>query len=88
MTKEALRDTLEQLRTDVEALKFRDPQARERVNRLISAIERQLDSADDNALHDDLFEGLASSIKQFEVEHPDLTVTLNRIMTALSSMGI
>ncbi|MGH8456578.1 MAG: DUF4404 family protein [Stenotrophobium sp.] len=88
MKKEALRETLEQLRADVRNLKFRDAKSAERVNQLISAIERQLENSDDPAGKASLRENISIAIKQFEVEHPALTVTLDRIVSALSSMGI
>ena len=89
MNKQELRETLEQLRTDIRSLSFRDENSRARINQLISAIERQLENASGAApLASPNDEGLASTITQFEAEHPQLAMTLNRIVSALSSMGI
>lgn len=89
MNKQELRDTLEQLRDDVQRLSFHDENSRARVNQLISAIERQLEnSSEPAALNPADDAGLASTLTQFEIEHPKLAMTLNRIVSALSSMGI
>ncbi|MGH8460044.1 MAG: DUF4404 family protein [Stenotrophobium sp.] len=89
MNKQELRETLEQLRTDVQSLAFRDENSRARINQLISAIERQLESANVVApLSSVGLDGLSSTLTQFEIEHPQLAMTLNRIVSALSSMGI
>lgn len=88
MNKTELRDTLEGLRADLATLRFRDPQSRERVQQLVSAIERQIDNADDSESLAAVREDLSSTIERFEAEHPTLTATLNQIATSLSSMGI
>lgn len=88
MNKNELRETLEGLRTDLATLRFREPQSRERVQQLISAIERQIDNADDAESLAAVRADLSGAIDRFEAEHPTLTATLNQIATALSSMGI
>lgn len=88
MNKQELRETLEGLRADLATLRFREPQSRERVQQLVSAIERQIDSADDAKDFADVRADLHGAIERFEVEHPTLTATLNQIASALSSMGI
>ena len=88
MNKHELRETLESLRADLATLRFRDPQSRERVQQLVSAIERQIDNADDAEQLAEVRKDLSGAIDRFEAEHPTLTATLNQIATALSSMGI
>ena len=88
MNKTEVRNTLEQLRGEIDQLKFREPKSRERVQQLISAIERQLENSDDAAHERIVNQDLAGAIELFEVEHPRLTATLNQIATALSTMGI
>ena len=88
MNKNELRETLEGLRTDLATLRFRDPQSRERVQQLVSAIERQIDNADDAESLAAVHKDLSGAIDRFEAEHPTLTATLNQIASALSSMGI
>lgn len=88
MKKEDLHATLERLRSEVGGLSFRNPRDRERMNALISGIERQLRHSDDAGQRAELLDSLPATIKQLEVEHPTLTAILSRVITALSSMGI
>jgi ABC-type transporter Mla subunit MlaD len=88
MNKSELRETLENLRADLANLKFRQPQSRERVQQLISAIERQIENSDDVEGSASVRQDLSGAISQFESEHPTLAGTLGQIASALSSMGI
>jgi chromosome segregation ATPase len=88
MNKQELRDTLESLRQDLANLKFREPQARDRVQQLISAIERQIENSDDAEGSEAVHQDLSGAISQFESEHPTLAGTLGRIASSLSTMGI
>jgi hypothetical protein len=87
-SKQELSETLARLRAEVEGLGFRDPEAPARVHRLIADIERQLGDAGDSSQRASLLESLPKTIEELEVEHPQLTAVLSRIVTALSSMGI
>jgi len=88
MNKVELRETLESLRGDLDNLKFREPQSRDRVQQLISAIERQIENSDDAETNTTVRNDLSGAITQFESEHPTLAGTLGRIASSLSSMGI
>ena len=88
MNKVELRETLESLRTALAHLKFREPQSHDRVQQLISAIERQIDNSDDAEAGATVRQDLSGAISQFESEHPTLAGTLGRIASTLSSMGI
>jgi hypothetical protein len=88
MSKEDLRATLERLRSEVDGLAFRNPRDRERMNALISGIERQLKNSRDDDEREELLDQIPGAIKQLEVEYPTLTAILSRVITALSSMGI
>jgi hypothetical protein len=88
MNKLELRDTLESLRADLANLKFREPQSRDRVQQLISAIERQIESSDDAEGSKAVRQDLSGAISQFESEHPTLASALGRIASSLSTMGI
>lgn len=88
MNKSELRDTLESLRADLGKLKFREPQSRDRVQQLISAIERQIENSDDAEGSEAVQQDLSGAISQFESEHPTLAGTLGRIASSLSTMGI
>jgi hypothetical protein len=88
MNKVELRNALESLRTDLANLKFREPQSRDRVQQLISAIERQIENSDDAEGSEAVQQDLSGAISQFESEHPTLAGTLGRIASSLSTMGI
>lgn len=88
MNKTELRETLESLRVDLATLRFHDPQSRERVQQLVSAIERQIDNADDATGLAQVRSDLSGAIERFEAEHPRLTATLSQIASTLSTMGI
>ena len=88
MNKAELRETLESLRGDLDNLKFRETQSRERVQQLISAIERQIENSDDAESNASVSKDLAGAISQFESEHPTLASALGRIASSLSTMGI
>lgn len=88
MNKVELRNTLESLRTDLANLKFRDPKSRDRVQQLISAIERQIENSEDAEGSEAVQQEISGAISQFESEHPTLAGTLGRIASSLSTMGI
>lgn len=88
MNKAELRETLESLRGDLDNLKFKEAQSRERVQQLISAIERQIENSDDAESSANVSNDLAGAISQFESEHPTLASALGRIASSLSTMGI
>lgn len=83
-----LQDELAKLRKEVnEAIDDNDA-AREKLNLLISEIEKKLAQPDDEAHHDDLLGNIKDAIGQFESEHPRATAILNDIMITLGNMGI
>jgi len=88
MTGEKLRDDLERLRVELAALARHDPAARDKLNLLISDIERRIQEPDDAAAHHGLVANVRSAIRHFETEHPRATAILNDIMVTLSNMGI
>ena len=88
MSKEDLKQTLDRLRGDVSNLTFKDPASAERVERLMASLERQLTNTATASDRDSLLEDLPSTLAQLEVEHPNLTAALSRVITTLSSMGI
>lgn len=88
MNKVELRETLENLRGDLANLQFREPQSHERVQQLISAIERQIENSEDAGSNAAIQKDLTGAISQFESEHPTLAGTLGQIASTLSTMGI
>jgi Domain of unknown function (DUF4404) len=88
MSETRLREHLERLREQVNDLGAGKPESIERLNRLITEIESQLENRGDQTRHEDLIANVQGAIRHFEVEHPRATAILNDIMVALSNIGI
>jgi predicted nuclease with TOPRIM domain len=88
MSDEKLRESLNELRSELERLEAEEAQIRERLDTLISGVETRLDKPEDAAHHRSLVEDVRQSISQFEVSHPRTTAILNEIMVTLGNMGI
>ena len=87
-SRQALQKSLTQLRNEASRLEFRDSTSRQKLEQLIADVELHLDSGNNRAQLDDLLLGAPKTIAQFEIEHPTLSASLSRIISALSSMGI
>jgi len=88
MTNENLKKDLDKLRGEINSVAGNDPHAKQRLNSLISNLEKRLE---DSALAEDddgLLENIREEISNFEAEHPRATAILNDIMVTLSNMGI
>lgn len=89
MNKEELQKSLDALQSELDKLEGpEEEEVRDRATRLIVDIERQIENPEDTDHTESLLEKIPKLIDQFEVEHPRLTGTMNRIMMALSDMGI
>ena len=88
MSKADLRNDLETLREEVNQLAGSNPEAQQRLNRLISDLETRIAADPTEAEHDNLIENIREEISNFETEHPRATAILNDIMVTLSNMGI
>ncbi len=88
MSNEQLRQSLNELRSELERLKSEEAQIRERLDALISGVETGLEKPEDTAHLQSLVQDLRQSISQFEVSHPRATGILNQIMVTLGNMGI
>jgi len=88
MHDEKLRQSLNELRSELERLEAEEAQVRERLDALISGVETRLDKPDDSAQHQSLVQDVHQSIAQLEVSHPRTTAILNEIMVTLGNMGI
>ena len=86
MSDDKLRESLDELRSEVERLE--DAKVRERLDALISGVETRLDRPEDTAHHRSLVQDVRQSISEFEVSHPRTTAILNQIMVTLGNMGI
>lgn len=88
MPDKRLRQSLEELRAELERLEAEEAQVRERLDALISGVETRLEKPDDTAHHQSLVQDVRQSISEFEVSHPRATAILNEIMVTLGNMGI
>jgi hypothetical protein len=88
MTDTKLQKELEMLRNEVNNIAVGNDEAREKLNLLISDIEKKLEGRADEAHDNNLLQGIKDAIGQFESEHPRATAILNDIMITLSNMGI
>ena len=88
MSDEKLRQSLEELRSELERLEAEEAQVRERLDALIAGVETRLEKPGDTSHHQSLVQEVRQSISQFEVSHPRATAILNEIMVTLGNMGI
>lgn len=87
MSDQDLRTLIQQLRRELDALPSDDVDARQRLDRIVTELDRKLaepDREDDQ----DLVSNLQNSIYELETRHPDTTALLNNIMMTLANMGI
>ena len=88
MSDDKLRESLKELRSELDRLEAEEARVRERLDSLIGGVETQLAKPDDATHHQSLVEDLRQSISEFEVSHPRATAILNEIMVTLGNMGI
>lgn len=88
MPDKRLRQSLNELRSELERLEAEEAQVRERLDALISGVETRLEQPDDAAHHQSLVQDVRQTISEFEVSHPRATAILNEIMVTLGNMGI
>ena len=87
MSKENLRLDLERLRSEVNQIADSKPDSREKLNSLITDLEKRIES-ETNEDDIGLMENIREHISNFEAEHPRATAILNDIMVTLSNIGI
>ena len=88
MSKNSAHQSLSALQQEISQLDINDPAVKARVDQLLADIEQQVDNPENQDQHQTLTDQLNLAIEQFEVEHPQLTGILNRVMVALGNMGI
>lgn len=88
MPDQKLRQSLDELRSELERLEAEEAKIRERLDSLISSVETRLEKPEDTAHHQSLVQDVRESISEFEVSHPRTTEILNQIMVTLGNMGI
>ena len=89
MSRKQIEQSLEQLRAELDALGDESGPARERLEKLVGEIDKELEGIEaETAAHESLIERLRHHVEEFEVEHPRVTSIVNDIMVTLSNMGI
>lgn len=85
-----LEDLVTELRSTLAASDGLDEGQRAHLEDLAARIDRQVDreKAEEEDDDDNIVEHVGDAVDQFEVEHPGLVQTLNRIANALSAGGI
>jgi hypothetical protein len=87
MSDQELRQSLTDLRSELDRLEAEEAVVRKRLDALIAGIETRLDAPGDAAHHHSLVEDLRRSVLQLEVSHPRATAILNRVMASLGNIG-
>jgi len=78
---EQLKKVLDELHGKLKPLQAENPKMQKLAQQIEAALTNQTH-------HRTLFDGLKENAKEFETHHPQLTGLINRIMTALSDLGI
>lgn len=91
MSQADLAQSLAALHTEIDKLEATDSAVKEKLLALIDDVEKQMQAADDPlsvSSEPKATQKLPELIEQFELEHPQITNSLNRLLTTLSGMGI
>ena len=88
MAKQKLHEDLIKLRNEINNIAAEDTQSRDKVNRILSELEAQLENTDGEVQDEGVLTSVREAIEQFETDHPRATAILNDIMVTLSNMGI
>ncbi len=86
MSQERLRETLEALQQELESTQPSDEAARENLREAAGAIDAWLERAE--PVDESLGDRLRDAVARFEGEHPTLASTIQRVVDALSDLGI
>lgn len=87
MPDEQLRQSLLELRAELDRLESDEAQVRARLDALVAGIETRLETPADHAHHSSLVEDVRLSILQIEASHPRATAILNQVMAALGNVS-
>jgi len=82
-----LDDSLQALRSEIQALDSVDAESRARLERLVADLGTNLGRPGGGS-GDGIAERLRSSIVSFETSHPRLAVVMNDVLEKLSAMGV
>ena len=89
MPREKLRETVKQLRNEIETEASLGRDQVHDLGEALSEIEAMLDpDVDDSADHSSILAKLREAEAHFEESHPNLTILVGAVATALSKLGI
>jgi hypothetical protein len=80
--------SIEALHLEIGKLTTPDAAVKEKLLSLIDDVEKQLQNPDSPEHQEVAVQKLPTLIEQFELEHPQVTETLGRLLTTLSGMGV
>jgi len=90
MDKTQLSQTLEQLHAELESTQSVDDDTRERLRHIMSDIHGLLEDKDQPSAHrsQSLNDRLNTALVELQVSHPNLALTLERVVDAFNEVGI
>ncbi len=88
MSQEDINQSLETLQAEINRLDTPDTAIKDKLLRLIGDVEKQLQDPEDLTHQQTNLQTLPTLIEQFESDHPQVTITLSKLLNTLSSMGI
>jgi hypothetical protein len=88
MTKQALRDALTTLHTELSAAEALDAESRKLLADSLIEIAEALDRGPEHEAHGTLADRFQGAIERFEGDHPDLMSAVARVAEALGAAGI
>jgi len=83
-----IEESLNRLRSEIDALHIHDDEARRRLATLIRDIEQTLADPKTAASDGGVGERLKAAIVNFEASHPRLATLMNEVMEKLGNIGI
>jgi hemerythrin-like domain-containing protein len=84
------RNLLHQLNNEIKNTQVEDEKGRELLRDLENDIHALLERSEGNPvdLHPSIVQRLENALDHFEVTHPDLTMMISKVLSALSTAGI
>jgi hypothetical protein len=83
-----LRSTLDELRSQLAALRQRDPRVADHLEATIAEAQAALGKPSGSSEHASIVKRLSDAVRQYEATHPGLAGNLGSIIDALGRMGI
>ena len=88
MSEKALKEALDKLTKELQAIDQNDTESMEMLKQLVDSIELKLNEPENKEHHDQLLGKLKEKTAQLEVKHPLISRTLEEIIAILVRLGI